>query len=131
MRCLTQVYPALRERLESALSQWLPSDGSAAALLGPWCKVFEGREWEGLLQRSIVPKLAGALASLDINPAAQVLDPFNWVMAWSELLPQSQMVGDSPWAELDKLPLEISDSFRQTSTLWVCRIACPFLAHAT
>ncbi|MEW5310033.1 MAG: hypothetical protein WDW38_001866 [Sanguina aurantia] len=90
---LQEVYPALRERLESALSQWLPSDGSAAALLGPWCKVFEGREWEGLLQRSIVPKLAGALASLDINPAAQVLDPFNWVMAWSELLPQSQMVG--------------------------------------
>lgn len=46
-----------------------------------------------MLARSIVPKLAGALAQLDINPAAQILDPFNWVMAWSDLLPQSQMVG--------------------------------------
>lgn len=70
---------------------WHPSDGSALVLLSPWHRVFEPADWEALLLRSIVPKLAGALQALVINPAAQDMGPFNWVMAWHEVLPPQHM----------------------------------------
>ena len=40
---------------------WHPSDGSALALLRPWHRVFSPADWEAMLLKSIVPKLAFAL----------------------------------------------------------------------
>jgi tuftelin-interacting protein 11 len=58
---LEAFYPTIRHRLTSALTQWHPADGSARALLAPWRRAFEGADWDALLARSIVPKLALAL----------------------------------------------------------------------
>lgn len=74
------------------LQAWHPSDGSALVLLRPWHRVFDPADWDALLLRSIVPKLAMALQSLVINPAAQDMGPFNWVMAWHDVLPVQHMV---------------------------------------
>ena len=88
---LEALYPTLRHRLAAALAQWHPADGSARALLAPWRRVFKPADWDGLLSRSVAPKLALALESLVINPAAQDLEPFNWVLAWDGLLPGPQL----------------------------------------
>ncbi len=89
---LEQVYPTIRHRLGAALAAWHPSDSSALVLLSPWRRVFEPAEWDALLARSIMPKLAFALQELVINPAAQQLEPFQWVMAWHGALAPRQLV---------------------------------------
>lgn len=56
-------------------------------------QVFDSKDWDLLLLRSIVPKLAWALQdALDINPLQQDLDPFNWVLAWHPVMPAHHMV---------------------------------------
>jgi tuftelin-interacting protein 11 len=60
-------------------------------LLTPWKSVFGDREWEALLSRAVVPKLEDAMIEFQVNPAAQDLEPFLWVMDWAELMPRNQM----------------------------------------
>ena len=50
----------------------------------PWHAVFEAKDWDALLTRSIIPKLRFALSELIINPANQVLDQIHWVLAWEK-----------------------------------------------
>lgn len=84
---LEPLYGPIRLKLGHALAAWHPSDGSALALLSPWQRVFAPADWEGLLVRCIGPKLGFALQELVVNPAAQVLDPLRWVLAWAEAMP--------------------------------------------
>lgn len=56
-------------------------------------QVFDAKDWDALVMRSIVPKLAWALQDvLEINPLQQDLAPFHWVTAWQPVLPQHHMV---------------------------------------
>lgn len=56
-------------------------------------QVFDAKDWDALVMRSIVPKLAWALQDvLVINPLQQDLDPFHWVTTWQPVLPQHHMV---------------------------------------
>jgi hypothetical protein len=59
--------------------------------LPPPLQVFDRKDWEQLLGRSIVPKLAFALQQeLAINPLHQELEPFNWVLTWQDVMPLNQ-----------------------------------------
>ena len=58
----------------------------------PWKAVFEAKDWDALLTRSILPKLQFALGELVINPAAQVLEPLQWVLAWEPCVPPHRIV---------------------------------------
>ncbi|GAB4821104.1 hypothetical protein N2152v2_008150 [Parachlorella kessleri] len=89
---MTEFWPVIRFKFANALQAWHPSDQSAHIILAPWHKVFDSRDWEALLARSIVPKLAFALQELAINPAHQDLEPFQWVMAWQDVMPPGQLV---------------------------------------
>lgn len=82
----------VRFKFSAALKQWHPADGSALAILGPWRRVFEPKEWDQLLARAVVPKLAAALAEFVVNPADQSLDAFEWTMAWARVMSSKQMV---------------------------------------
>lgn len=86
------LYHPIRYKLESALRAWHASDSSAYALLSPWQTVFDPGSWELLLVKSILPKLMAALQELVINPQAQQLEPFRWVMAWGAAVPIHHMV---------------------------------------
>lgn len=56
-------------------------------------QVFDPKDWDALVMRSIVPKLAWALQDvLVINPLQQDLAPFHWLTAWHTVLPQHHMV---------------------------------------
>ena len=56
-------------------------------------QVFDAKDWDTLVMRSIVPKLAWALQDvLVINPLQQDLAPFHWLTAWHPVLPQHHMV---------------------------------------
>eukprot|EP00803_Ostreobium_quekettii_P005141 evm.model.scf_54.2 EVM.evm.TU.scf_54.2 scf_54:5179-15799(+) len=90
---MAELYPTIMSKLANALQSWHPSDGSALALLGPWKSVFDSKGWEGLLVRCILPKLVSALQELVINPLAQELAPFQWVMQWQDALPLNSMAG--------------------------------------
>ena len=50
--------------MSRALTAWHAFDGSARILLGPWVKVFEPQDWEGLMARCILPKLAQAMQTV-------------------------------------------------------------------
>lgn len=90
---MDELYPTIRFKLSAALQQWHPSDQSALALLRPWHTVFDAKDWDALVMRSIVPKLAWALQDvLVINPLQQDLAPFHWLTAWHTVLPQHHMV---------------------------------------
>lgn len=43
--------------------------------------------------QAILPKLAAALGQMDINPAAQQLEPWGWAMAWKEVVSAQLMAG--------------------------------------
>ena len=88
---LEGLYPTIRHRLAACLQQWHPSDGSALALLAPWKPVFSQADWDTLLARSIVPKLQWAMQELVINPQHQVLDQFQWLMAWKSAMPPQHL----------------------------------------
>lgn len=88
---LADLWPKIRFKFSSALREWHPADDSAKVLLAPWRKAFGSRDWDGLMVRAIVPKLESALTELQINPAAQDLDPFEWVMKWADLLSSRHM----------------------------------------
>ena len=55
--------------------------------------MFDAKDWDTLVMRSIVPKLAWALQDvLVINPLQQDLAPFHWLTAWHTVLPQHHIV---------------------------------------
>ena len=55
--------------------------------------MFDPKDWDALVMRSIVPKLAWALQDvLVINPNQQDLAPFHWLTAWHAVLPHHHMV---------------------------------------
>ena len=86
------LYPSIRHKLSVALQLWHPSDPSAFSILEPWSNAFSSSDWEGLMMKSIVPKLAMALQQLVIDPTSQELAPFEWVISWHNILPLGQMV---------------------------------------
>lgn len=47
---------------------------------------------EGLLLRSIIPKLTYAMSSFVVNPANQALDQLRWTMAWADLVPPQHLL---------------------------------------
>ncbi|CAL8461887.1 g1418 [Coccomyxa elongata] len=90
---LEDLYPPIRFKLATALQAWHPSDASALALLSPWHKVFDSKEWGALIGRSILPKLAHTLdMEFAVNPVAQDLAPWHWVMSWASVLPRPQLI---------------------------------------
>lgn len=55
--------------------------------------MFEGKEWAALIGRSILPKLAYTLdAEFAVNPVAQDLTAWQWVMSWAGVLPRAQLI---------------------------------------
>ncbi|RWS09302.1 tuftelin-interacting protein 11-like protein [Dinothrombium tinctorium] len=86
---LESVYIPIRHKLSNALTSWHPSDCSAKLILQPWKEVFSAGTWNTFLLQNIVPKLEIAMQTYDINPQAQRLDVWQWVMAWEEMLPSS------------------------------------------
>lgn len=88
---LEPCYPPIRHKLASALTNWHPSDSSAKVILQPWIKVFKQGHTEAFLVKHILPKLGMCMQEFVINPQQQVLDPWHWVMSWSDLIPIKHM----------------------------------------
>ncbi|GLC32990.1 hypothetical protein PLESTB_000382900 [Pleodorina starrii] len=92
-QALDELYPHIRHKLDAALQAWHPSDGSALVLLSPWQRVWGVAEWDAFMAKAIVPKLALALGQMDINPAAQQMEPWVWAMAWKDVISAHLMAG--------------------------------------
>lgn len=60
---------------------------------GRLLQVFDAKEWGALIGRSILPKLAHTLdMEFAVNPVAQDLAPWQWVMSWASVLPRPQLI---------------------------------------
>jgi tuftelin-interacting protein 11 len=86
-RKLELLYPTIRHKLATALNNWHPSDLSAHKILEPWVQVFSMETMEAFVVRHILPKLAYCVQTMAINPHNQDIGPFEWVMAWRDMLP--------------------------------------------
>lgn len=90
----SSLWAPIRHKLTNALSAWHPSDTSALGLLAPWRSVFDQRDWDALLTRSILPKLQYALQTVvidGVDRANQSLEPMGWVLAWEGCIPAGRM----------------------------------------
>ncbi|KAH1028668.1 hypothetical protein HUJ05_002004 [Dendroctonus ponderosae] len=86
-----KVYPIIQEKLGAALSGWHPSDRSAKLMLQPWQRALSPGSFLAFLLKHIVPKLQHCMQSMLINPHQQLLDPWQWVMDWKDMLSISNM----------------------------------------
>jgi tuftelin-interacting protein 11 len=87
---LAELWLPLRQKFTTALRDWHPADTSALAILTPWRRVFSARDWDGLMSRAIVPKLAAALDEVNFVPGAHDLEPLEWVTAWGDMMSEKQ-----------------------------------------
>ena len=81
-----------RRKVKSMLRAWGATDGLPEDL-AVWRDVFEGAEWDNLLLKYVVPKLASHLREeFRVNPRAQEMRPLTQVvLPWSSLLRGSVM----------------------------------------
>ncbi|CAF1354682.1 unnamed protein product [Rotaria sordida] len=89
---LEPLYQPIRTKLAQALKNWQPSDSSAKAVLLPWQKVFKQGTWDAFMNLHIVPKLVSTMQQFIIDPRQQVLDPWNWFIAWYDMVPLPSMI---------------------------------------
>ncbi|GFH15131.1 G-patch domain-containing protein, partial [Haematococcus lacustris] len=76
-------------RLQQAVLSWEPRQETVAihTWLHPWLEHLAGP-----LQQ-LYPGIRHKLyVALQVNPLAQDMAPFEWVMAWTDCLPEPQMV---------------------------------------
>ncbi|CAL8071986.1 unnamed protein product [Calicophoron daubneyi] len=83
---LSAVHDAVLQKLGMCFNNWHPSDGSAHSVLTPWRSVVPVSSMVAFLNRHVVPKLGLALQQFKLNPAAQNMDVWNWVMRWADLI---------------------------------------------
>jgi len=86
---LSVVYPEIRRKYHSLISNIHPNHlYHMLPLLTPWINVFDSTSFENVIIKAIVPKLVLILRDhLMINPANQDIQPFNWILAWRDLVP--------------------------------------------
>lgn len=90
---LSVIYPDIRRKMGNYLTNWHPKDPFALQLLKPWKNVFDPTSFENLLTRSLIPKLVEVLRSdLQLNLLNQDFEPFEWVMAWEQILPRWHLI---------------------------------------
>ncbi|XP_074648738.1 tuftelin-interacting protein 11-like isoform X2 [Tubulanus polymorphus] len=89
---LEPLYGPIRHKLGNALTNWHPSDPSAKLILKPWIPVFGRCHTEVFVLKHILPKLTLCMQEFIINPHQQMLDPWNWVMSWEEIIPAVHMI---------------------------------------
>ncbi|XP_071056718.1 septin-interacting protein 1 [Onthophagus taurus] len=86
-----KIYPIIQEKLGVCLANWHPSDRSAKPMLKPWQRVLPEGSFVAFLLKHIVPKLQLCMQQFIIYPHQQPLEPWHWVMDWSDMLSVGNM----------------------------------------
>ncbi|KAL7754064.1 hypothetical protein RI367_000043 [Sorochytrium milnesiophthora] len=83
---LDALMPSLRYKLSVSLEEWHPSSLAGVEAVRPWATVWTRSDLNAFLAKHITPKLVSTLQTdFMVNPAAQDLEPLNWVLAWSDV----------------------------------------------
>lgn len=95
-------WPTARAKLSSALEQWAPPDDGARQLLAPWKGIWDDRDFDTLVGRCVLPKLASALREMDIDPRDDSVNAemFTSIVAWHDVAPKGTIAAliEGEWA---------------------------------
>lgn len=67
---MEMLWAPVRFKISTCLEKWDPTDASAHGLLQPWQKVFDGANWEPLMEKVLL-KLEKSLKNMQIKPDGQ------------------------------------------------------------
>jgi hypothetical protein len=128
-----RLWPPIRHKLQTALAAWHPADASARTILAPWRAVWDAKAFDALVARSILPKLVGVLRELRVGVVGggveggtsassssaaaaaapdPAVEPFGWVMEWTDLLPAGHASALVEGELLPKLVAALADALR-------------------
>jgi len=83
---IEEVLGDARRKLKSQMRGWTPTGGVPVGFL-PWKDVHDPTEWDSLLLKCVVPKLAATLrVDFKVNPTQQDIKPLQTVLAWAEII---------------------------------------------
>ena len=88
---LKPLFPDVRNALHRYLLDWHPSQTEAVQMLVPWREPFGAKVFDNFVAKTVVPKLALLLKQFTVDPARQVIEPFQWTMAWAGVLSRAQL----------------------------------------
>ncbi|CAF0769075.1 unnamed protein product [Didymodactylos carnosus] len=89
---LELLYLPIQTKLGYALKHWQPSDSSAKEILLPWKNVFKQKMWDAFMNKYIIPKLIITMQQFVIDPKQQIIEPWNWIISWHEMIPMTSMI---------------------------------------
>lgn len=90
----TELLSQLTGKLHLQLRNWHPSSAMALDIVGPWKEAMDSTTLQTFLSKSILPRLSHLLRDeFTIDPKEQHLEPLEWVFAWADILPLSQLMG--------------------------------------
>lgn len=85
------LFPEVRQRISQTLASWNGVDSVAVDIVKPWQDLFDKNSFNNLVFRVVVPKVVGALRSMEVNPSNQDISVVRALLLWIGVIPAANL----------------------------------------